>query len=175
MNKWIKVVNRKISPSSTKHPATATNNTEHKSGSRQVFSSIYHLHFNFTFHILEPNIEVVLKLDLLAPFGLTWLGCNRACTWGTTTARLNTRLSFLSVLTWHSYWPSSRGVTCRILHTCLSVTAHHHTCLSVTTHRDESLKRRSIRRFVITEKAPTRAFSWLKAKRLPALSHLRHY
>ena len=28
----------------------------------------------------------------------------------------------------------------------------------------------SIRRFVITEKAPTRAFSWLKA-----LSHLRHY
>ena len=28
----------------------------------------------------------------------------------------------------------------------------------------------SIRRFVITEKAPTRAFSWLKV-----LSHLRHY
>ena len=27
----------------------------------------------------------------------------------------------------------------------------------------KSLKRRSIRRFVITEKAPTRAFSWLKA------------
>ena len=27
----------------------------------------------------------------------------------------------------------------------------------------QSLKRRSIQRFVITEKAPTRAFSWLKA------------
>ena len=122
LNKWIKVVNRKISSSSTKHPATATNNTEHKSGLRQVFSSIYHLHFNFTFHILEPNIEVVLKLDLWAAFGLTWFGCNGACTWGRTTARLNTRLSFLSVLTWHSYWPSSRGVTCWILHMCHSVT-----------------------------------------------------
>ena len=29
--------------------------------------------------------------------------------------------------------------------------------------RDQSLKRRSILRFIIMEKAPTRAFSWLKA------------
>ena len=40
---------------------------------------------------------------------------------------------------------------------------------------EDSASKRSIRRFVITEKAPTRAFSWLKAKRLLQLSHLRHY
>ena len=41
----------------------------------------------------------------------------------------------------------------------------------------ESLKRRSIRRFVITEKAPTRAFSWLKAATTAFTfkTLLRHY
>ena len=38
-----------------------------------------------------------------------------------------------------------------------------------------SASKRSIRRFVIAEKAPTRAFSWLKAPTLLSLSHLRHY
>ena len=40
--------------------------------------------------------------------------------------------------------------------------------------RSSSASKRSIRRFVTTEKAPTMAFSWLKAAILP-LSHLRHY
>ena len=39
---------------------------------------------------------------------------------------------------------------------------------------EASASKSSIRRFVITEKAPTRAFSWMKAATIP-LSHLRHY
>ena len=37
------------------------------------------------------------------------------------------------------------------------------------------LQKRSIRRFVITEKAPTRAFSWLKAAATTFKTLLRHY
>ena len=42
---------------------------------------------------------------------------------------------------------------------------------------DSSASKRSIRRFVITEKAPTRAFSWLKAATTAFLfkTLLRHY
>ena len=44
---------------------------------------------------------------------------------------------------------------------------------SIVQHLTTSALKSSIRRFVITEKAPTRAFSWLKA--ILPLSHLRHY
>ena len=37
------------------------------------------------------------------------------------------------------------------------------------------LQKRSIRRFIITEKAPTRAFSWLKAATTTFKTLLRHY
>ena len=38
-----------------------------------------------------------------------------------------------------------------------------------------SAPKRSIRKFVITEKAPTRAFSWLKASNTAFTFHLKHY
>ena len=44
--------------------------------------------------------------------------------------------------------------------------------LSAQTGTRQSFKRRSTRRFVITERAPTRAFSWLKAA--TTVLHLRH-
>ena len=52
-----------------------------------------------------------------------------------------------------------------------------HTGAAVTLIYHERFKRRSIRRFVITEKAPTRAFSWLKAATtaFTFMTLLRHY
>ena len=49
--------------------------------------------------------------------------------------------------------------------------------LKCETSGQKSLKRRSIRRFVIMEKAPTRAFSWLKAATTAFTfkTLLRHY
>ena len=62
-------------------------------------------------------------------------------------------------------WPWTAGLPGpglgRLLwHVPLRVPGDPHLCLAVSSC--QSLKRRSIRRFVITEKAPTRAFSWLK-------------
>ena len=45
----------------------------------------------------------------------------------------------------------------------------------MTTLLSSSASKSSIRRFVITKKAPTRAFSWVESGRLLPLSHLRHY
>ena len=42
-------------------------------------------------------------------------------------------------------------------------TPGHHAPAGNTSHYTASASKSSIRRFVITEKAPTRAFSWLKA------------
>ena len=50
-------------------------------------------------------------------------------------------------------------------------TVHHGHCDHVTLE----LEQRSIRRFAITEKAPTRAFFCLKAPTSTLLAHLRHY
>ena len=42
-------------------------------------------------------------------------------------------------------------------------------------HDHTSASKSCIRRFVITEKAPTRAFSWLKAATTAFTFYLRHY
>ena len=51
--------------------------------------------------------------------------------------------------------------------------AHSHNTSALTQIITNSASKTSIRRFVITEKAPTRAFSWLKAAKGRAA--IRHY
>ena len=91
--------------------------------------------------------------------------------WHYLATRPLTKYSFLPVCTYVSLYIKSTQFNPHTL--------YPHSCVSISSHPVRlplSLKRRSTRRFVITEKAPIiRAFFWLKAKRLLALSHLRHY
>ena len=63
----------------------------------------------------------------------------------------------------YMWWPVHCSVARSIASSVAASTAHYGTLGTGTIRQATSASKSSIRRFVITEKAPTRAFSWLKA------------